>query len=185
MPRFPHAESLHLPATFARYVPGRPHPDGRRYLPLLVFDVGAGMPIGVVDRHHLVDPELEGKRGTARLVFLLSAVTLQPNGERRQALVPEPASRGMASTAPEAFGRVIAVPTWEEQRGTLAYESLYTELLLDIGLGVVGVRTAATAPDLEQSLGKLRLEQGDWIRVGRSRIDILGFEPSAARTPGA
>ncbi len=185
MPRFPHAEALHLPATFVRYVPGRPHPDGRRYLPLLIFDVGASAPIGVVDRHHLVDPELEGRRGNARLVFLLSAVTLQPEGEQRQALVPEVSLRGTASTAPEAFGRVLAVPTWEEQRGTLSYESLYTELLLDIGLGVVGVRTAATAPDLEQSLGKPRLEQGDWIRVGRSRIDILGFETGEERAAEA
>ena len=177
MPRFPHLESLDLPARFVRYVPGRPHPDGRRYLPLLIFDVGAAAHIGVVDRHHLVDPEQAGQRGSAQLVFLLSQVTLQPDGARRQALVPEQTFEGKASKAPEAYGRVIAVPTWEEQRGRLAYESLYTELLLDIGLGIVGVRTAATAPDLEQNLGKPRLEQGDWVRVSRSRIDILGFEP--------
>ena len=181
MPRFPHLKALHLPARFVRYVPGRPHPDGRRYLPLLIFDVGAEAHIGVVDRHHLVDPEQADQHGVARLVFLLSQVTLQPDGEQRQGLVSEQTFDGKVSTAPEAYGRVIAVPTWEEQRGTLAYESLYTELLLDIGLGVVGVRTAATAPDLEQSLGKPRLEEGDWIRVGRSRIDILGFEPTNAR----
>ncbi len=40
MPRFPHLDQLAIPATFTKYVPGRLHPDGRRYLPLLVFDIG-------------------------------------------------------------------------------------------------------------------------------------------------
>jgi hypothetical protein len=53
---------------------------------------------------------------------------------------------------------------------------LYTELLLDIGSGIVGVRTSATAESLAESLGKPRIEPGDWLRVSRSRIDILGFE---------
>src|SRR6478672_3411072 len=140
MPRFPQLDELRLPAAFVRYVPGRLHPDGRRYLPLLLFDVGLEVQIGVVDRHHLVPAELEGTRGSAQLVFLLSSVNLQPQGAQQRALVPEVVG-DRASTAPEAFGRVIAVPTWEEQRGTLQFESLYTELLLDIGLGVVGVRT--------------------------------------------
>ena len=177
MPRFPHQEELRLPATFVRYVPGRLHPDGRRYLPLLIFDIGAGAPIGVVDRHHLVPEELVGRTGLARLVFLLSNVTLQPAGEHRRELVPEIGLGGRASTAPEAYGQVLVVPTWEAQSGTLAYESLYTELLLDIGPGVVGVRTSATADSLAEMLGKPRIETGDWIKVGRSRIDILGFEP--------
>ena len=176
MPRFPHQEELRLPATFVRYVPGRLHPDGRRYLPLLIFDVGAEAPIGVVDRHHRVPEEQQGQTGTAQLVFLLSDVVLQ-QGEQRRGLVPESESHGRPSTAPEAYGQVVAVPTWEEQRGILAYESLYTELLLDIGLGVVGVRTAATAGSLSEALGKARIEIGDWIKVGRSRVDILGFKP--------
>ena len=177
MPRFPHLDRLGLPARFARYVPGRPHPDGRRYLPLLVFDVGLDVPIGVVDRHHLIPPEQVGRSGTVRLVFLLSNVTLQPPGGQRSGLVPEPGAADRPSTAPEAYGRVVAVPTWEEQRGTLQFESLYTELLLDIGLGIVGVRTAATADSLSEAIGKSRVEAGDWVCVGRSRIDILGFDP--------
>jgi hypothetical protein len=177
MPRFPHQEELRLPATFVRYVPGRLHPDGRRYLPLLIFDVGADTPIGVVDRHHLVPEDLVDRTGVARLVFLLSNVTLQPAGAYRRELVPEIGLGGRASTAPEAYGQVLAVPTWEAQSGTLAYESLYTELLLDIGRGVVGVRTATTADNLAEALGKPRIEPGDWIKVGRSRIDILDFEP--------
>ena len=178
MPRFPHLDQLHLPATFVRYVPVRPHPDGRRYVPLLIFDVGSGMSLGVVDRHHLVAPELEGAAGIAKLVFLLSAITLQPEGEQRQGIVAEPERTGRASTAPEVYGRVVSVPAWEEQRGQLQVESLYTELLLDIGLGIVGVRTATTAESLAETLGKPRIEAGDWIRVGRSRIDILSFEPA-------
>ena len=180
MPRFPCLQELGLGATFVQYMPGRLHADGRRYLPLLIFDVGASAPLGVVDRHHLVAPELSGSQGVVRLVFLLSTVRLQPPGEQRQSMVPEITAGGRASTAPEAYGRVVAVPTWEEQRGTLQFESLYTELLLDVGLGIVGVRTAATAEHLHEMLGKERIEVGDWIHVGRSRIDILAFEPEGA-----
>jgi hypothetical protein len=175
--RFPQLARLRLPATFERYMAGRPHPDGRRYLPLLILEVGASAPLGVVDRHHLVPPEWAGRRGTARLVFLLSTISLQPAGQQRQELVPEIVLGGRASTMPELYGRVVEVPTWEETRGALQFESLYTEFLLDIGLGTVGVRTATTAGSLEDILGKARLESGDWVHVSRSRVDILGFEP--------
>jgi hypothetical protein len=176
MPRFPHLDQLAIPATFANYVPGRLHPDGRRYLPLLVFDVGLAVPLGVVDRHHIVSPELDGRSGTVQLVFLLSSVVMQPSGEQRRELVPEHTANGRASTAPDAYGKVLAVPTWEEQRGTLQYESLYTEFTLDVGVGIVGVRTATTADSLTEALGTARIETGDWVHVGRSRIDILGFK---------
>ncbi len=175
MPRFPHLDQLYLPATFVQYIPGRPHPDGRRYLPLLLFDIGISASLGVVDRHHRVEPSWVGTRGNTRLVFLLSDVALQGSDEQRQGIFPEPGSGERASTAPEAWGRVVTVPTWEEQRGKLQFESLYTELLLDVGLGVVGVRTATTAESLQEKLGKERIEAGDWLRVGRSRIDILEF----------
>ena len=72
------------------------------------------------------------------------------------------------------------VPTWEEQRGTLKYESLYTEFLLDVGVGTVGVRTATTADSLAVAIGTERIEAGDWVHVGRSRIDILGFKVDQA-----
>ncbi len=176
MPRFPHLEQLAIPATFTSYVAGRLHPDGRRYLPLLVFDIGIDAPLGIVDRHHIVAPDLEGKRGTIQIVFLLSKVMLQPSGDERAALVPETLPHGRASTAPDAYGKVLLVPTWEEQRGTLKYESLYTEFLLDIGVGTVGVRTATTADSLADALGTERIAVGDWVHVGRSRIDILGFK---------
>ncbi len=185
MPRFPHLDQLDLPATFVQYIPGRSHPDGRRYLPLLLFDIGIAAPLGVVDRHHRVEPSWVGAHGTARLVFLLSDVTLQAPGEQRQGILPEPGSGERASTAPEAWGRVVAVPAWEEQRGNLQFETLYTELLLDVGLGVVGVRTATTAESLQEKLGKERIEAGDWLRVGRSRVDILEFVvDSQEKEPG-
>lgn len=178
--RFPHADQLRLPCRFESLVPGQLHPDGRRYLPLLLLRLpsGAGVPlIGVVDRHHLVDQSLEGRSGSARLIFLLSNVQIQE--PPRQGLEDERLAEGRASTAPTAYGRVIAIPTWEAEQQHLPYESLYTELLLDIGVGVVGVRTNATAASLAERLGKPRIEVGDSIRVWRSRIDILGFEAEA------
>ena len=182
--RFPHSDQLALRCRFERFVPGKLHADGRRYLPLIVLrlpdvqvaDVLTIPALGVVDRHHVVDPALDGREGIAQLVFLLSNVRLQE--PPRQGLVAEEhlvASR--ASTTPTAYGRVLAVPTWEAEQEYLPYESLYTELLLDIGLGVVGVRTNATADSLAEHLGKPRVEPGDWLRVWRSRIDILGFVP--------
>ncbi len=183
MPRFPLLEQLALPATFIRYIPGNLHPDGRRYLPLLLWQLANGLEIGVVDRHHLIDPDSVGQEGAIGIVFLLSTITLQPPEMRRQGLEPERPSAGQVSTAPAAFGRVLRIPSWEEERGKLSYEYLYTELLLDIGLGIVGVRTAMTADDLQATLGKERLEAGDWITVGRSRIDILRFSPQVQLLP--
>jgi hypothetical protein len=182
--RFPAIEQLVLPCRFERCVSGKLHADGRRYLPLILLrlpeppaNVLALPLLGVVDRHHVVDLALEGRDGTARLVFLLSNVRLQE--PPRQGLEAEAElADGRASTAPTAYGRVVAVPTWEAEQGRLPYESLYTELLLDIGLGIVGVRTNATASSLAERLGKPRIEPDDWLRVWRSRIDILGFEPT-------
>src|SRR3954451_11934527 len=123
--RFPLSEQLNLPCTFAQLVPGRQHPDGRRYLPLIVLRMADAPPVGdrpavaalgVVDRHHVVDLALEGRVGVARLVFLLSGVRLQA-GHPRQGLVVEGGlPEGRASTAPIAYGRVVAVPAWEAER---------------------------------------------------------------------
>ena len=190
--RFPHAEQLNLPCAFERLIPGKQHPDGRRYLPLIVLrlaDVSPpdGLPaataLGVVDRHHVVDPALEGRAGRARLVFLLSSVRLQAgsppfhsSGFRQGLAAEDGLAEGRASTMPAAYGRVVAVPSWEAEREHLPYESLYTELLLDIGAGVIGVRTSVTAASLAETIGKPRIEPGDWLEVRRSRVDILGFE---------
>ena len=182
--RFPATDQLVLRCRFEGSVPGKLHADGRRYLPLILLRPLAQpaahvlyVPtLGVVDRHHVVDPPLEGREGIARLVLLLSNVRLQ-EPPPRQGLEAEPGlGAERASTAPTAYGRVLAVPTWEAEQQHLPYESLYTELLLDIGIGVVGVRTNATAESLAERLGKPRIEPGDWLRVWRSRIDILSFE---------
>src|SRR5258706_3953109 len=169
--RFPLSEQLNLPCTFAQIVPGRQHPDGRRYLPLIVLRLADAWPmdnrpavaaLGVVDRHHVVDLALEGRAGVAQLVFLLSGVYLQV-GQPRQGLVAEDGlTEGRASMAPIAFGRVVAVPAWEARREHLPYESLYTELLLDIGAGIIGVRTSVTAASLAETIGKPRIEPDDW-----------------------
>jgi hypothetical protein len=198
--RFSRSESLSVPCTFAQLVPGRQHPDGRRYLPLIVLRLADAGPVdahpavsalGVVDRHHVVDLALEGRVGVARLVFLLSSVRLQASQPAFDSVSPAPAERsgfrqglvaeagltaGRASTAPTAYGRVVAVPAWEAEREHLPYESLYTELLLDIGVGIVGVRTSVTAASLAETIGKPQIEPGDWLEVRRSRIDILAFE---------
>lgn len=176
MPRFPLLDRLALPATFDSYVPGNLHPDGRRYLPLLIFKLAGGISIGVVDRHHIVDPELEGRSGVVKLVFLLSSVELQPPHAFRQGIFTEPHNRGGMTTMPEAYGSVVAVPSWEVEQGHLPYDSLYTELVLDVGGGTIGVRTHVTADNLAAKIGKAQLAVGDWITVSRSRVDILGFD---------
>jgi hypothetical protein len=182
--RFPNSEQLSLPCTFERFVPGKPHPDGRRYLPLIVLrlaqpsapaDTTTVQSLGVVDRHHVVDPALVGQTGVAKLVFLLSTVRLQQGGQRLGLYDEERPGPERASTAPIAYGRVMAVPSWEAEQRHLPYEALYTELLLDIGAGIVGVRTSVTAASLAETIGKPRLEPGDWLEVRRSRIDILDF----------
>ncbi|NTU77818.1 MAG: hypothetical protein HGA45_00200 [Chloroflexales bacterium] len=183
--RFPLLDKLDLPCVFEQLVPGEPHLDGRRYLPLLLLRptrpagiLPPGMLLAVVDRHHRVDEGDVGRSGVARLVFALSALRVQ-SAPLRQGLAPEPGWRGGASANPVVLGQVVEVGAWEVTRGQLPYEALYAELSLDIGLGIVGTRTSLTASDLEAELGKARVEPGDYIELTRSRIDILGFEPAA------
>ncbi len=173
--RFPNIKRVALPATFVRYVPGELHPDGRRYLPRLIFELPDGVQLSVVDRHHYVDRALVGRRGIARLVLLLSTLRVQPAGEQRQGIVPETTG---VSSAPEVYGRIVDVPSFELRRDHLPYQTLFTELLLDVGSGVVGVRTSMTASDIAARLGAHRLAAGDWLHVARSRIDILDFAPA-------
>lgn len=184
---FPLLDKCALPCVLEDIAPGRPHPDGRRYLPLILLRLPAppagdltppGLLLGVVDRHHRVNQALAGRAGIARLVFALSTLRLLPERQAR-GLIPEPAWDGRGpSVAPLARAEVREVATWEEQRGQLPYEALYTELLLDIGVGTVGLRTSATAADLSAQIGKARLAPGDSVELSRSRIDILAFEPT-------
>lgn len=172
--RFPNSEKLALPVYFERYIAGRQHPDGRRYLPQLIMRVPGGALLGVVDRHHYVDERAAGHDGIARLVFLLGNLMLRRDGEVRLGIdAPAP---GRIETAPAVHGRVLEIPTWELGRGQLPYEALFVELLLETGNGVVGVRTSVTAGDIAARIGTQRLKPGDLLSVTRSRIDILGFE---------
>ncbi|MEN9937475.1 MAG: hypothetical protein RLZZ387_4054 [Chloroflexota bacterium] len=182
--RFPALDQVALPCTFEAVVPGKLHADGRRYLPLIVLRLAAAQGdgraalLGVVDRHHVVDHALIGRSGVARLVFLLSAVRLQD--PPRQGFFAEPeALPDRPVTAPLAYGQVTAVHAWEAERQHLPYESLYTELVLDVGRATIGVRTSATAASLAESIGKEQITPGDWLSVSRSRVDILGFETTA------
>ena len=179
--RFPLQHKLDLPCVFEQIVAGRLHADGRRYLPLIVLrPTGDGAPealrLGVVDRHHRVREQDLGYAGSARLVWALSALRLQ-TAPRRKGLDAEPTLRaGEPSTAPRAYAEVLEVAAWEVAREELPYERLYAELLLDIGFGVVGLRTSLTAPDLVAAVGAARVGPGDFVELTRSRIDILGFE---------
>jgi len=179
--RFPLQHKLDLPCVFERIVAGRLHDDGRRYLPLIVLrPTGDGAPealrLGVVDRHHRVSEHDLGRAGSARLVWALSTLRLQ-TATRRKGLEPEPTLRpGEPITAPRAYAEVLEVAAWEVAREELPYERLYAELLLDVGFGVVGLRTSLTAPDLAAAVGAARVGPGDFVELTRSRIDILGFE---------
>ncbi|MBX0329876.1 hypothetical protein K2Z83_19615 [Oscillochloris sp. ZM17-4] len=185
--RFPLIDTLNLPCVFERLVPGRPHPDGRRYLPLIVLRPTAppgpgaitpeGLLLGVVDRHHRVDASAVGRAGVARLVFALSALRIQAPPQRA-GLEPEPGwAQGRASTAPTLLGRVKEVAAWEQGGAQLPYQTLYAELTIDAGVGVVGLRTSLTAEDMAAAIGAARVVAGDWVELRRSRIDVLAFEP--------
>src|SRR3954465_7839447 len=136
--QFPSSDQLGLRCRFERLVPGRLHADGQRYLPLILLrpqqapGVETVPTLGVVDRHHVIDAALEGREGQARLVFLLSSVRLQEPPLRRGLAADEEPDAAPFGTAPIAYGQVVAVPTWEAEQQHLPYESLYTELLLDI-----------------------------------------------------
>jgi hypothetical protein len=123
----------------------------------------------------MVDSSLVGQVGVARVVFLLSTIRIQAPPYRQGLARERDSALERPSTRPIAYGRVTQVLAWESETKHLPYQALYAELLLDVGVGVVGVRTSATAQDLAATIGKARVEANDWLTVGRSRIDILGF----------
>jgi hypothetical protein len=174
--RFPNLEQVALPATFVDLNPGRLHRDGSRYLPLIVLRLADGTHLGVVDRHHRVDPEAVGKAGSARLIFQLSRIHLQQPGQQRRGIAVPAHEQPSISLMPTAFGQIVSVLTWEQHR-KLGYESLYIELLVDIGGGTVGLRTTVAGNSLTEIIGSERLQATDWIELANSRIDILQFSP--------
>lgn len=171
-------EHLHLPCRFASFTPGEVHNDGRRYLPTIGLALAEGTDqayhLPVVDRHHRVHHEHAGLSGHALLVLLLCQFRLQ-TGTPRQGLV---ATADGIPGAPRVYGRVTHVAVWEIPETPLPYQSLYCEFVIDIGMGRVGVRTHATAPQLRQRLGTDHLHVDDWVEIWRPRIDILAFQPT-------
>jgi len=178
--RFPEVQSVALPATFVEFRPGRLHPSGMRYLPLIVLRLADGVMLGVVDRHHRVEAADVGQAGTARLIFQLSLIQEQPPGQQVAAITPGAHERGEFSIEPLVFGQIAALHTWEQHR-KLGYESVYTEMLLQVGPGTVGLRTTITGDDLDEAIGANRLREGAWIKLENSRIDILEFAPERER----
>jgi hypothetical protein len=180
---FPDREKLRLACVCERVIAGKLHTDGRRYLPTVVLrpvpspatETSDDLMIGVVDRHHRLPPDAVGRTGAAQLVAALSTLRMQTPPFRR-GFVPEALWQpGAVSLAPRIFGQVKHIFTWEVEQGALPYTALYTELLLDVGHGSIGVRTSLTAADLAAAIGAERLAPGDWIVLDRSRIDLLGM----------
>ncbi len=178
--RFPLLDQLDLPCTFVRVIPGDLHPDGRRYLPQIVLrlaDAGAGSPVElrIVDRHHRVDLAQVGSTGSAKMVLLLSLFERIDPAAQLMLRAGEYERSDEPLASPEIVGRVTTVASWEHGIGQLAYETLYTELALEIGSGSVGLRTSLTAPKIVDAIGTEQVRAGDILRVWRSRIDILQF----------
>jgi hypothetical protein len=175
---FSAADYLNLPCHFAKFTPGEVHNDGRRYLPTIGLSLAEGTQqayhLPVVDRHHQVNESHVGLRGNALLVMLLCQFRLQ-TGIPRQGL--QATADGIPG-APRVYGSVTHVATWEIPETPLPYQSLYCEFVIHIGMGSVGVRTHATAPQLRQRLGTDQLHVGDWVEIWRPRIDILAFQPN-------
>ncbi|MFZ9858501.1 MAG: hypothetical protein ACO3F2_09265 [Roseiflexaceae bacterium] len=168
---------LNLPCHFASFTPGEVHNDGRRYLPTIGLSLAEGTQqayhLPVVDRHHQVNEAHVGLQGNALLVMLLCQFRLQTSTPRQGLLATADGIPG----APRVYGHVTHVATWEIPETPLPYQSLYCEFVIDIGMGTVGVRTHATAPQLRQRLGTDTLNVGDWVEIWRPRIDILAFQP--------
>lgn len=176
---FSAADHLDLPCRFASFTPGEVHNDGRRYLPTIGLSLADGTHqayhLPVVDRHHRVLADHVGISGNALLVLLLCQFRLQQTNTPRYGLH---ATADGIPGAPRVYGCVTHVATWEIPETPLPYQSLYCEFVIDIGVGRVGVRTHATAPQLTQRLGTDCLVPGDFVEIWRPRIDILAFQPA-------
>jgi hypothetical protein len=172
---FPLHDHLNLPCVIEQIVPGKPHPDGRRYLPqILLRPYGTDMLIGVVDRHHRVAAASSGQAGQARLVCAMGAVRAQ-TPPYRLGLEHGPGWRGGACFDPHILGRVHSIATWEPAGGPLAQATVYSELSLDLGMGLVGLRANLDPAALTATT----LAPGDYLELTHARIDILSFTPSA------
>jgi hypothetical protein len=163
---FPLYNQLKLSCIVERIVPGQPHPDGRHYLPqILLRPAGADILLGVVDRHHRVAATAEGCVGVARLVCSMGVVRVQTPPYRLGMGITAD-WRGGACFDPHIQGRVDRIAVWEPAGKALAKATVYSELSLDLGLGLVGLRA---------NLEPVALAPGDYLDLTRTRIDILSF----------
>jgi len=170
---FPLTEQLGIVCRFEQQIPGQLHPDGRRYLPqILLRPTRGGILLAIVDRHHRVTLTDEGTIGRARLVASLGSVRRQ-RPPYRLGILPESASHGGITFMPTLLGQVHEVATLEESSALLASPSTYVELSLNIGVGVIGLRTNLTATDFPDG----SLAPATFLELVRTRIDILEFTP--------
>lgn len=183
--RFTAIADVRMPALFRGVTPGQQHHDGRRYLPILHFIPQLAMQVptpmqtlAVVDRHHLVDPQLVGQYGMVQLVLLLAPFALQTLPYQQGF-----SDVGSPAHVPHVYGQVTHVATWEIPETPLPYQSLYCEFVLDVGGGTVGVRTHVSATRLADRIGTPMLAPGDWVMIPRPRIDVLGFVRQTATPP--
>ncbi|MEF3273713.1 MAG: hypothetical protein K6356_04825 [Chloroflexus sp.] len=182
--RFKALHQLALRCRYEQFIPGELHADGRRYLPQIVImplaagpDTEPATRLWLVDRHHRADPALVGHYVVARLLCALSVVQLQTPPFRAGFVPPPTCSLNVPLSEPVVYGRVVEVIAWEVQRGHLPFETLYTELVINLGEeATLGLRTTLSAPRIADLIGCERLLPGHWIEVHRSRIDLLALE---------
>lgn len=179
--KFSALDRLHLRCLYEQFIPGELHEDGRRYLPNIIVtplnagpDTPPGARLWLVDRHHRVDPTLVGRTTTMRLLCALSTIRLQ-TPPFRAGFVPPPGNLpDQPLSDPVIYGQIAEVLTWEVQRAQLPFETLYTELVINVGeAATIGLRTTLSAPRIASLIGRERLTSGDWVEINRSRIDIL------------
>ena len=179
--RFSALDRIHLRCRYEQFIPGELHEDGRRYLPGIIVtplnagpDTHPGTRLWLVDRHHRVDPALVGQTTTVRLLCALSTIRLQTPPFRIGFVPSSDESLHQPLSNPIIYGRISDVLEWEVQRAQLPFETLYTELVINVGeAATIGLRTTLSAPHLADLIGCERLTSGDWIEINRSRIDIL------------
>jgi hypothetical protein len=170
---FPLTEQLGIICCFEQQIPGQLHPDGRRYLPqILLRPIRGSILLGIVDRHHRVALSDEGKTGRARLVASLGSVRSQ-RPPYRLGILSESASQSGITFMPTLLGHVHEVATLEAGSALLSSPSTYVELSLNIGVGLIGLRTNLSTTDFPGG----SLAPGSFLELVRTRIDILEFVP--------
>jgi hypothetical protein len=74
---------------------------------------------------------------------------------------------------PTLLGQVHEVATMEASSALLSSPSTYVELSLNIGVGLIGLRTNLVTTDFPSG----SVVPGSFLELVRTRIDILEFVP--------